>query len=129
KLNLVCGIQQRPAHGLPVPTALLPITSFNGVPVTAPFPQLGNTLQLNIIGTSSYNALQTILKLRASRGLSSQIAYTWSHALDDISEYRGTVVDNAYNHHADYGNGDFDTRHLFTIHFTYDVPNASWATS
>ena len=39
------------------------------------------------------------------------------------------MVDNAYNRKADYGNGDFDTRHLFTIDFTYDVPKAPWATS
>src|SRR5207237_1348501 len=77
----------------------------------------------------NYNALQTVLKLRAWHGLSSQIAYTWSHSLDEISEYRGTVVDNTYNTRADYGNSDFDTRHLFTLDFTYDVPKAPWATS
>jgi len=93
------------------------------------FPNFGNILQLNTIGTSNYNALQTILKLRAWHGLSSQFAYTWSHALDEISEYRATVVDNAFNPKLDYGNSDFDTRHLFTIDFTYDVPKASWATS
>jgi hypothetical protein len=129
KLNLVSDINQPLANGVPVPTALLPVSSFNGVPVTAPFPNFGNILQLNTTGTSNYNALQTVLKLRAWRGLSSQIAYTWSHALDDISEYRGTVVDDAYDRNLDHGNGDFDTRHLFTIDFTYDVPKAPWATS
>jgi len=93
------------------------------------FPNFGNILQLNTIGTSNYNALQSILKLRAWHGLSSQLAYTWSHALDEISEYRATVVDDAFNPKRDYGNGDFDTRHLFTIDFTYDVPKAPWATS
>ena len=93
------------------------------------FPNFGNILQLNTIGTSNYNALQTVLKLRAWHGLSSQLAYTWSHALDEISEYRATVVDDAFNPKRDYGNGDFDTRHLFTIDFTYDVPKAPWATS
>ncbi len=93
------------------------------------FPNFGNILQLNTIGTSNYNALQTILRLRGWHGLSSQLAYTWSHALDEISEYRATVVDNAFNPKADYGNSDFDTRHLFTIDFTYDVPKAPWATS
>ncbi len=39
------------------------------------------------------------------------------------------VIDNAYNRKLDYGNGDFDTRHLFTISATYDVPKAKWATS
>ncbi len=93
------------------------------------FPNFGNILQLNTIGTSNYNALQTILRLRAWHGLSSQIAYTWSHELDEISEYRATVVDDAFNPKRDYGNGDFDTRHLFTISGTYDVPKAPWATS
>jgi carboxypeptidase family protein len=93
------------------------------------FPNFGNILQLNTIGTSNYNGLQTILKLRAWHGLSSQFAYTWSHALDEISEYRATVVDDAFNPKRDYGNSDFDTRHLFTIDFTYDVPKAPWASS
>jgi len=93
------------------------------------FPTFGNILQLNTIGTSNYNALQAIFRTRAWRGLSTQFAYTWSHALDEISEYRGQVLDDAFNLKADYGNSDFDTRHLFTISGTYDVPKAPWATS
>jgi Carboxypeptidase regulatory-like domain len=93
------------------------------------FTHFGNILQLNTIGTSNYNALQTIFRTRAWRGLSTQFAYTWSHALDEISEYRGQVLDDAFNLKADYGNSDFDTRHLFTISGTYDVPKAPWATS
>jgi hypothetical protein len=93
------------------------------------FPNFGNILQLNTIGTSNYNALQTILRTRAWHGLSSQFAYTWAHALDQISEYRGQILDDAFNRHFDYGNSDFDTRNLFTISMTYDVPKAPWATS
>src|SRR6266581_1744839 len=65
KLNLVSNINQPIIAGVPVPTALLPVTTFRGAPVTAPFPNFGNILQLNTIGTSNYNALQTVLKLRA----------------------------------------------------------------
>jgi hypothetical protein len=93
------------------------------------FTHFGHILQLNTIGTSNYNALQTIFRTRAWRGFSSQFAYTWSHALDEVSEYRGQVADDAFNLKADYGNSDFDTRHLFTVDFTYDVPKAPWATS
>ncbi len=93
------------------------------------FPNFGNILQLNSIGTSNYNALQTTFRLRAWHGLSSQFSYTWSHALDEISQYRATVVDNAFDPKLDYGNGDFDTRHLFTANFTYNVPKARWASS
>jgi len=131
KLNTVSNINQPIVNGVPVPNACLPTTcSGAAIPATAfPFPNFGNILQLNTIGTSNYNALQTVLKLRAWHGLTSAIAYTWSHSLDEISQYREPVVDDTYNPRLDYGNSDFDTRHLFTINFTYDVPKAPWASS
>jgi hypothetical protein len=93
------------------------------------FANFGNILQLNTIGTSNYNSLQTVFRIRSWRGLTSQFAYTWSHALDQISQYRAAIVDDAFNRKLDYGNGDFDTRHLFTVSATYDIPRASWATA
>src|SRR5438874_1236140 len=105
------------------------INPTNAAGVHTIFPTMGNILQLNTIGTSNYNALQTIFRTRAWRGLSTQFAYTWSHALDEVSEYRGQVLDDSFNLKAGYGNSDFDTRHLFTVSGTYDVPKAPWATS
>jgi hypothetical protein len=93
------------------------------------YPNFGNILQLNTIGTSNYNSLQTVFRLRSYHGLTSQLAYTWAHSLDEISEYRGQILTDATNRLLDYGNSDFDTRNLFTINFTYDVPKAPWATS
>ncbi len=124
KLNLVSNINQPLVGGIGEPNNLLPDSANPG-----PYPNFGNILQLNTIGTSNYNALQSTFRTRAYKGLSSQVAYTWSHALDNISEYRAVVIDNTYNRKQDYGNGDFDTRHLFTISATYDVPKAKWATS
>src|SRR5216684_4399962 len=48
---------------------------------TTQFPNYGGMNQLNSIGTSNYNALQSTLRLRAWHGLSSQFVYTWAHAL------------------------------------------------
>ena len=93
------------------------------------FTHFGNILQMNSTGTSNYNSLQAAFKLRAWHGLTSQLGYTWSHALDIISEYRATILDDASSPKRDYGNSDFDTRHLFTASFQYQVPNAQWATS
>ncbi len=91
------------------------------------FPNFGSILQLNTIGTSNYNSLQALFKLRSWHGLTSQFAYTWAHALDEITAYRGAISDDAFNRKVDYGNGDFDTRHLFTASFDYALPKASWA--
>jgi hypothetical protein len=93
------------------------------------YPQFGPILQLNTIGTSNYNSLQTTLRTRAWHGFSSQFAYTWAHSLDEVSEYRGAILTNFTDPKLDYGNSDFDTRNLFTVDFTYDVPKAPWATS
>ncbi len=102
------------------------VTNINAGSVN--FPNFGNILQLNSIGTSNYNSLQSTFRIRAWHGLSSQFGYTWSHALDEISEYRATIADNASNIKLDYGNGDYDTRHLFTANITYLLPKAGWAT-
>jgi Carboxypeptidase regulatory-like domain/TonB dependent receptor len=93
------------------------------------FPNFGHIIQLNSIGTSNYNSLQATFRIRSWHGLTSQLGYTWSHSLDEISQYRAAILDDAFNRQRDYGNSDFDTRHLFTASFTYEVPKASWASS
>jgi len=88
------------------------------------FPNYGGVNQLNSIGTSNYNALQSTLRLRAWHGLSSSIAYTWAHALDEITAYRGVLPFDSRNLKAEYGNGDFDTRHNFSATLTWDIPGS-----
>jgi len=89
------------------------------------FPNFGGINQLNSIGTSNYNALQSTLRLRAWHGLSSQFAYTWAHALDEITAYRAAQPFDSRNLKAEYGNGDFDTRHNFSATLTWDIPGSS----
>jgi len=89
------------------------------------YPNVGSIVQLNSAGTSNYNSLQSTLRVRSFHGLSTQFAYTWAHALDVMSEYRGVIPLDSYNLKAEYGNGDFDTRHNFTTSLTYEVPGSS----
>jgi hypothetical protein len=89
------------------------------------FPNVGSINQLNSIGNSNYNALQTTYKIRSWHGLTSQFSYTWAHALDDVTAYRGVFPLDSDNLRAEYGSGDFDTRHNFSAYFTYDVPGSS----
>ena len=93
-------------------------------PLNAQYPNVATVLQLNSVGNSNYNALQTTFRIRAWRGLSSQFAYTWAHELDTMSEYRGSIQWDYTNPKLDYGSGDFDTRQNFTAFFTYDVPGS-----
>jgi hypothetical protein len=116
KLNIVSNIN--------TPTGIDPHGPLFG-PLNAQSPNLGSAIQLNSVGTSNYNALQTSFRVRTWHGVTSQFSYTWSHSLDEISQYRAVLADNPNNIKADYGNSDFDTRHLFTTSLTYDIPGLS----
>jgi hypothetical protein len=96
-------------------------------PFFAKFPDFGIINEVNSNGNSNYNSLQTVLKVRQWHRFTGQFTYTWAHALDDITAYRGTTPQNAFFIQGEYGNGDFDTRHNFTALLNYDLPNASHA--
>jgi hypothetical protein len=54
--------------------------------------------------------------------LTGQLAYTFGHARDDMSNARnGSPTDNN-NLKGDYGNADFDTRHNLSGYVLYDLP-------
>ena len=96
------------------------------MPFAAQYPNAGSIIQLNSAASSNYNSIQALLRARSWHGFTSQLSYTWAHALDDTTEYRGVIPLDSTNLRAEYGNGDFDTRHTLTASFTYDVPGASW---
>jgi len=91
---------------------------------TPAYSDVGSILQLNSNGTSNYNALQAILKLHSWHGLTAQFNYTWAHALDEVTEYRGVIPFDSFNLRLDYGNSDFDTRQLFSGFWVYNIPGS-----
>jgi hypothetical protein len=123
KLSIMLNINQLPGGA----TVISPITgeaTTNGNFISQ-YPNYGGMNQLNSIGTSNYNALQSTLRLRAWHGLSTQVAYTWAHQLDEISAYRGALPYDSNNFKAEYGNGDFDTRNNFSATVIWDIPGSS----
>jgi len=96
-------------------------------PYFSQFPDFGIINEVNSNGNSNYNSLQSVLKVREWHRFTGQFTYTWAHALDDITAYRGTTPQNAFFVQGEYGNGDFDTRHNFTALLNYDLPKASRA--
>ena len=71
-------------------------------------------------GNSNYNALQTRLAKRFSRGLDFQLTYTWSKVLDDNEG--GSVFGNNYNTRPDYGPAAWDREHVVTFQHNWDLP-------
>ena len=71
---------------------------------------------------SIYNSLQTTLRVQNWHNLSSQLAYTWAHALDYETGLLPYVPQNPFDEKAEYGNSDFDVRNTFTGYADYHVP-------
>jgi hypothetical protein len=80
---------------------------------------------------SNYHALQTTLHKRFSSGLQFNANYTFSKAMDDISDAfsgKGSGQDDypsdSLNPHFDYGPADFNVKHRIVASFVYDLPFA-----
>src|SRR5689334_1602530 len=79
-------------------------------------------------GYGNYNAFQTGITRRFRRGLMFNFNYTWSHMLTNQdssgwgSQQGATPYQRAYNPDANYGNSNFDVRHMFKGHVSYDLP-------
>ncbi len=97
-----------------------------------PFAPSGGTFfyvnQLETTSTSNYNALQATLSIRDWHGLSSEVNYTWSHALDNASDGQDYVAnatqpDNSYRTDQERANSNFDVRQRFVWTFSYNLPS------
>jgi hypothetical protein len=111
------------------PTSVCP-GGFAGLPSSAPNPAFGTVSQYISAGVSNYNGLQLSVQQRVAAGLSFNVNYTWSHALDDVSNGgqnepfsygNGLTTDpsitgasNPFNLMRQYGNSDYDVRNYFS---------------
>jgi hypothetical protein len=80
-------------------------------------------------GESKYNALQTSVQKRFSRGYQVQATYTLAKATDNTQAQLGADADNSsvfpqnpYDRDADWARTDFDVRHVFTSNFLWELP-------
>ena len=101
---------------------------FGGLPANSPDPRFNGVSQLQNDGVSNYDGLSVQFRRALGFGLQGQIAYTWSHALDDISSLPGepfsfnnslTTLTTPYAK-LNYSNSDTDIRHNLVADFLYD---------
>jgi hypothetical protein len=86
-----------------------------------PFYGVGVIQRVEPEANSNYNALQ--FSLRKTNGpLTLDVAYTYSHSLDNSSDNVDGNFVNSYNVHRNYASSNFDQRHILTVAWTYDLP-------
>jgi hypothetical protein len=104
-----------------------PALGIGARPFATQFPSFGVIDELQTAGNSNYHSLQTVLKVREWHRVSGQFVYSWSHALDDMTQARGNLPQDSLNLKGDYGSSDTDSRHNFKALLNYDLPNGeSW---
>jgi outer membrane receptor protein involved in Fe transport len=78
--------------------------------------------------SSIYHALQASVRTNNWHGLTSQVNFAWSHAIDDASDSEDFTPNQAQPQNSqapsrlDRGNSSFDIRRRFTWNFAYDFP-------
>lgn len=104
---------------------------FGALPAAAPDARFSIVNQIQSIAVSNYNGLTTSVRHQFNRGFAFQVNYSWSHALDEVSNggllpFSATTVtsplnpNNPFNLRANYGNADYDVRHYFSANYVWD---------
>jgi hypothetical protein len=108
---------------------------FGALPATVPDPRVGRVNFLNSGAHSNYNGITLSVQERALHGLSGSFSYTYSHALDEVSN--GGVLPfsvitsllppqsgqiDPTNLRSNYASADYDARHSLTASYVYQLP-------
>ena len=94
-----------------------------------PYPGFGSILLYENAGNSKYNGLQMQMRMQATKGLTLQIAYTYSKAYDDTTSVAATggggdlsTLSNPYNRAYDYGLSTYNRTNIFVGNYVYQLP-------
>jgi len=86
------------------------------------YPGFGGIEQEENETNFKYNSFQAGVRMENRHGLTVQVAYTYGHNLDEVSnDLNG--LSNPYNPKYDYGSDtSFDRRHIFNVNYIYVLP-------
>ena len=88
-------------------------------------PFIGNANVLSDNSFSNYNSMQIEFRQRLTHGLTMNVNYAWSHAMNDRYNKNVDNIGNfatLRNRRLDYGPSTFDIRHVLQAFGTYDLP-------
>jgi len=106
--------------------------AFTGLPSSVPDDHFRIVTELYNRGVSSYHGVTGTLTRRFTAGFTGTFNYTWSHAIDDVSN--GGVLPYSFNdsflnqidpnslRHLNYGNADYDVRHDISANYVWELP-------
>jgi hypothetical protein len=92
--------------------------------------QFASLFSLSSNGMSYYNAGQITLRHPMSHGFQADVSYTYAHSIDEGSDAERnpaliasfSIIYNTWHPEYNRSNSDFDTRHLVTVDYVYQLP-------
>lgn len=112
----------------------LGVSSFTGLPAAPPDARFATITEAGNSGVSNYNGVTASFTRSVSQSFQLQASFTWSHALDDISNGgflpfnfdTNTSILAPQNPHNfkqyNYGNADYDSRKYATVSYVWHTP-------
>ena len=110
------------------------VNGFGGLPTTPLDQRVATVSQLTNNGYSNYNGVSLSLQQNIWRGFSGTLNYSYSKALDNISNggsgepysaYSNVSITqqiNPFNPNAQYGPADYDIRHYISANYVWELP-------
>lgn len=89
-----------------------------------PYRGYGDIFMFEFGGTASYNSLQVTFHRRLSRGLQIRAAYTMAKTLGTAASDTARVSAFLPPREWNYGRLPYDRDHIFTVHYSWSVPNS-----
>ncbi|MFZ3217612.1 MAG: carboxypeptidase regulatory-like domain-containing protein [Candidatus Acidiferrales bacterium] len=86
-----------------------------------PYVGYGSITAKSYRATSSYNSLQVSVR-RTIAPLVISASYTYSHSIDDSSDWGDQNFVNSYDLRANRASSNFDERQIFTFSYVYNIP-------
>jgi hypothetical protein len=86
-----------------------------------PFVGFGSIGRKDETASSNYNGLQIGVR-RSIGGLQLNLAYTYSHSIDNSSSANDAGLINSYNLNGFRASSNFDQRHNISLAYVYDLP-------
>ena len=115
------GVNGGPPSGPAVNVAIANGCVPAGADPFRPYVGYGDIASLQTASSSNYNALQVLLR-RSVGGLELDVAYTYSHSIDDSSDRYDGSFTNTYNPAANRASSNFDERHILNASYVWDIP-------
>jgi hypothetical protein len=87
-----------------------------------PFVGYGSITRKLYAADSIYNSLQVSIR-RTIAPLTLSLSYTYSHSLDDSSDWQDANFVNSFDLRTNRASSNFDERHILTISYIYNIPS------